>query len=91
VTLRVSTSLQLIFNRQNANDVEKKPVPYVGLRICVVPDLFPVILSGRHQSIILVELYLIGAARCDPFIHNFCRLIGNVDTIDHHTDLSVEG
>ena len=29
----------------------------------VVLDFFPVILSGPHQAIILVERYVIGAAR----------------------------
>jgi hypothetical protein len=40
--------LQLVFNRQNADDVENKPVPYVGLRVFVVLHFLPVVLSSPH-------------------------------------------
>jgi hypothetical protein len=40
--------LQLVFNRQSADEVEKQPVPYVGPRVRVVLHFFSVILSGPH-------------------------------------------
>src|SRR5215471_1788725 len=42
----VASDLQLIFNRQNANEVENQPVPHVGFRVFVVLNFFPIILSG---------------------------------------------
>src|SRR5687768_1416990 len=82
--------LELLFNRQQAHDIDHEPLPPAGPGISVELRFRPVGLRRPHQAAIVAKRDAVGAAGRDPLIYELSQLPGNFRAIDHDADLGVD-